>query len=232
MEHTNPVIVRHIPRPESGILNALSASGVATVHEAQGRTGLMNPYLRPLYQRAAVAGPAVTISCHPDDNLMLHAALDVCQPGDVLVVAPIVESNHAMFGALLGTCCQAIGIAGLVIDAGVRDASDLIDMRFPVWTKIVCAQGTTKNTAGSVNVPVTCADELVFPGDIMVADFDGIVVVPAGAAADVAKTAELRHAREKQDRERLMSGELTIDLYGFREKLRELGVAYVDEFPE
>lgn len=232
MEHTNPVIVRHIPRPETGILNALLTSGVATVHEALGRTGLMNPYLRPLYQRVAVAGPAVTISCHPGDNLMLHAALDICEPGDVLVVAPVVESSHGMFGALLGTCCQTLGIAGLIIDAGVRDASDLIDMRFPVWAKLVCAQGTTKNASGSVNLPLTCAGELVFSGDIIVADFDGVVVVPAAAAADVAQAALSRHAREQEDRQRLVAGELTMDVYGFRDKLREVGVTYVDELPE
>ena len=231
MRHPNPVIIRNIPRPDAGVLRALLASGVATVHEAQDRRGLMNSYLRPLHPRLAVAGPAVTVSCHPGDNLMLHAALEVCRPGDVLVVAPIAPSNHGMFGALLGSSCRALGIAGLVIDAGVRDASELIDMRFPVWTKVICPQGTTKKSAGSVNVPVTCADELVFPGDIIVADFDGVVVVRAGAAADIAKAAELRHSREQQDRRRLVAGELTVDLYGFRDKLRELGVAYIDEFP-
>lgn len=137
-----------------------------------------------------------------------------------------------MFGSLLGTSCQVLGIAGLVIDAGVRDVSELIDMRFAVWTKVVCARGTTKNTAGSVNVPVTCADEQVYPGDIIVADFDGVVVVPAAAAPDVAKAAASRLAREQQDRRRLMARELAIDVYGFRDKLRELGVDYVDELPE
>jgi len=232
MADTNSVIVRNIPRLEPGVVKALLSSGVATIHEAQNRTGLMNEYLRPLDREIAVAGPAVTVSCDPGDNLMLHAALEVCRPGDVLVVAPIAPSNHGMFGSLLGSSCRALGIAGLVIDAGIRDVSELIDMRFPVWAKVICAQGTTKNSAGSVNVPVICADEQVFPGDIIVADFDGVVVVPAAAAPDIAKMAASRQVREQQDRQRLLAGELTIDLYGFREKLRELGVNYVDELSD
>lgn len=188
----------------------------------------MKPYLRPIDAGSIVAGAAVTVSCDSGDNLMLHAALEVCQPGDVIIVSPSAESTHGMFGSLLGTSCQALGIAAVVIDAGVRDVRDLMAMRFPVWAKVICAEGPSKAAAGSVNVPVVCGGAVVHPGDVIVADFDGVVVIPAKEVTDVAEAAEKRQAQEQRDLIRLGAGELTIDLYGFRPKLKELGVVYVD----
>src|SRR5580658_7032784 len=221
-------IVRQIPRPDPQAVKVLGELGVATIHEAQGRTGVMLPYMRPIYPSARVSGPAVTVSCHPGDNLMIHAAVEVCKPGDVLVVSTLSESSDGMFGDLLGTSCQAHGVAGLIIDAGVRDTTDLTAMKFPIWSKAISAQGTVKASAGSVNVPVVCAGVLVNPGDVMVGDADGVVVVPREAAADVAKAAQQRIAKEEKTRERLAKGELGVDFYGLRAKLKELGVEYVD----
>jgi len=224
-----PTIVRWTPRAEAADIRTLGELGVATVHEAQGRTGLMRPYMRPIYPSAKIGGSALTISCHPGDNLMLHAAIDVCRPGDVLVVTTTSESTDGMFGELLGESAKAHGIVGLIIDAGVRDVADLTTMEFPVWSKAISAQGTVKNTPGSVNIPVVCAGAIVNPGDVIVADVDGVVVVPRRAAADVARLAGDRLAKEQKTRERLRQGELGLDFYGLRAKLAELGVQYVDE---
>jgi 4-hydroxy-4-methyl-2-oxoglutarate aldolase len=225
-------IVRNIPRPDVEAVKLLGGLGVATIHEAQGRTGAMLPYMRPIYLSARVSGPAVTVACHPGDNLMVHAAIEVCKPGDVLVVVTHSESTDGMFGDLLGTSCQAHGVAGLIIDAGVRDTAELTEMNFPVWAKAISAQGTVKASAGSVNVPVVCAGMLVNPGDVIVADADGVVVVPRATAAATAKAAQQRIAKEEKTRERLAKGELGIELYGLRAKLKELGVEYVDDLVE
>ena len=225
-------IVRQIPRPDVQAVKLLGELGVATIHEAQGRTGVMLPYMRPIYPSARVSGPAVTVSCQPGDNLMVHAAIEVCKPGDVLVVVTTSESTDGMFGDLLGTSCQAHGVAGLIIDAGVRDTSELTAINFPVWAKAISAQGTVKASPGSVNVPVVCAGMLVNPGDVVVGDADGVVVVPRATAADAAKAAQQRVAKEEKTRERLAAGELGIDYYGLRAKLKELGVEYVEELPE
>jgi len=219
-------IVRTIARPPAEIVGALGACGVATVSEAQGRTGLMRPYLRPIYASARVAGPAVTVWSQPGDNLMIHASIEICQPGDVLVVATMSESTDGMFGELLGVSCRAHGVAGLVIDAGVRDIVDLEKLPFPVWAKAISAQGTVKSTAGSVNVPIVCAGAVVNPGDVIVADADGVVVVPCERAAEVAALARARVAKEEISRERLRNGELGLDFYGLREKLKALAVEW------
>lgn len=224
-----PKIVRRIARPGVDIAGALGELGVATVHEAQGRTGLMKPYMRPIYPKARVAGAAITILCHPGDNLMIHAAIELCQPGDVLVVTTVAESTDGMFGELLAVSAKAHGVTGLVIDAGVRDVADLTAMEFPVWSRAISAQGTVKATAGSVNVPIVCAGAIVNPGDVVVGDVDGVVVVKREAAAEVARLGNERIAREQKSRERLRAGELGLDFYGLRAKLKELGVEYLDE---
>jgi 4-hydroxy-4-methyl-2-oxoglutarate aldolase len=219
-----PRIVRSIARADAAVIAALGEHGVATVHEAQGRTGLMLPYMRPIFPSARLAASAVTVSCAAGDNLMVHAAIEVCQPGDVLVVTTTPESTNGMFGELLATSCRARGIAGLVIDAGVRDVADLTAMAFPVWSKAISAQGTVKATAGSVNVEITCAGARVRPGDVIVGDLDGVVVVPRESAAEVARESAARLEREKATRARLAAGDLGIDIYGLRAKLKELGV--------
>src|SRR5215469_5574317 len=213
-------IVRRIQRADAGVIKVLGNAGTATVHEAQGRTGLMGTYMRPIYATARVAGPAVTVSCQPGDNLMIHASIDVVQPGDVLVVTTTAESTDGMFGELLGESCRAHGVLGLVIDAGVRDVAELTSMEFPVWSKAISAQGTVKATAGSVNVPVVCAGALVNPGDVIVGDHDGVVVVPHARAEEVAKFGEQRRAKEERSRERLRAGEKGLDMYGLRAKLK------------
>jgi len=225
-------IVRSIPRPDAQAVKLLGELGVATIHEAQGRTGAMLPYMRPIYLAARVSGPAVTVSCHPGDNLMIHAAVEVCKPGDVLVVVTTSESTDGMFGDLLGTSCQAHGVAGLIIDAGVRDTAELTGMNFPVWAKAISPQGTVKASPGSVNVPVVCAGAIVNPGDVIVGDADGVVVVRRATAADVAKAGQQRVAKEEKTRERLAKGELGVEFYGLRAKLKELGVEYVEELAE
>jgi 4-hydroxy-4-methyl-2-oxoglutarate aldolase len=222
-------VVRRIDRVGADVFKALGGQGVATVHEAQGRTGLMRPCMRPIYASARMAGPAVTVSCPPGDNLMIHAAVEVCEHGDVLVVTTTSESTDGMFGELLATSCRAHGIAGLVIDAGVRDVAELTQMGFPVWSKAISAQGTVKASAGSVNVEVVCAGANVSPGDAVIADQDGVVVVKREIAAEVARLAAARIEKEHRSRERLGAGELGIDFYGLRAKLKELGVEYVDE---
>ena len=225
-------IVRSIRRPDAESIRLLGELGVANVHEAQGRTGLLRPYMRPIYAAAKVSGPAVTVLCHPGDNLMIHAAIEVCKPGDVLVVAPLSDSTDGMFGELLGVSCRAHGVVGLIIDAGVRDTTDLTAMQFPVWAKAVSAQGTVKASAGSVNVPIVCAGAMVDAGDVIVGDADGVVVVPRHAAPEIAKLGDQRRIKEEKSRERLGKGELGVEFYGLRAKLRDLGVEYVEELPD
>ncbi|HUJ40053.1 MAG TPA: 4-carboxy-4-hydroxy-2-oxoadipate aldolase/oxaloacetate decarboxylase [Candidatus Acidoferrales bacterium] len=222
-----PTIVRNIERPDAAAVKLLGELGVATVHEAQGRRGLMKPYLRPIYAAAKAAGPAVTVLCHPGDNLMIHAAVEVCRPGDVMVVALVAESTDGMFGELLATSLRAHGVAGLVIDAGTRDVEDITAMNFPVWSRAISAQGTVKETAGSVNVDVVCGGAIVHPGDVIVGDADGVVVVPRAHAPETARLGEQRRAKEERSRERLRSGELGLDMYGLRAKLAALGVEYI-----
>src|SRR5437868_6824732 len=205
-------IVRNIPRPDADVVKLLCELGVATVHEAQGRSGLMRPYMRPIYASAKIAAPAITVSCQAGDNLMIHAAVEVCRPGDVLVVTTTSESTDGMFGELLASSLRARGVAGLVIDAGVRDVADLTAMEFPVWAKAISAQGTVKSTAGSVNVPVVCAGAAVNPGDIIVADADGVCVVPHAHAAQVAKLSDERRIKEEKNRIRLKAGDLGLDM--------------------
>jgi 4-hydroxy-4-methyl-2-oxoglutarate aldolase len=223
-----PTIVRNIPRADAGAIKTLGELGVATVHEAQGRTGLMRPFMRPIYPSARAAGSAITVSCAPGDNMMIHAAIEVCKPGDILVVTTFSESTDGMFGDLLAVSCRAHGVVGLVIDAGVRDTADLTTMEFPVWSKAVSAQGTVKATPGWVNTPVVCAGASVQPGDVIVADADGVVVVPRADAEGVAKLAQERIAKEEKSRARLKAGEIGLDFYGLRAKLTELGVRWVD----
>jgi 4-hydroxy-4-methyl-2-oxoglutarate aldolase len=224
-----PTIVKNIPRADASVIETLGKLGVATVHEAQGRSGLLRPYMRPIYPTARVAGSAITILCQAGDNLMIHAAIELCRPGDVLVVTTTSESTDGMFGELLAVSARAHGVVGLLIDAGVRDVADLTTMDFPVWSKAISAQGTVKATAGSVNVPVVCAGAAIAPGDVIVGDVDGVVVVPRQAAADVARLGNERVAKEEKSRERLRKGELGLDFYGLRAKLTELGVRIVDE---
>ena len=221
-----PKVVRSISRPDSEVVKILGELGVATVHEAQGRTGLMRPYMRPIYPSAKLAGPAVTVLSAPGDNLMIHASVEVCKPGDVLVVTTTSESTDGMFGELLATSLVAHGVLGLIIDAGVRDVSELTAMNFPVWSKAIHAQGTVKDTPGWVNVPVVCAGAPVNPGDVIVADQDGVVVIPRASAAQTAQASQARVAKEKKTREKLRAGELDLDYYGLRAKLNELGVEF------
>jgi 4-hydroxy-4-methyl-2-oxoglutarate aldolase len=227
-----PTIVRNITRPDADAVRVLGQLGVATVHEAQGRTGLMRPYMRPIYMTARAAGPAITVSCQPGDNLMIHAALELCQAGDILVVTTASESTDGMFGELLAVSSRAQGVVGLVIDAGVRDVTDLTAMDFPVWAKAISAQGTVKATPGSVNVPVVCAGAAVRAGDVIVGDADGVCVVPRHTAVEIARLGAERVAKEEKSRERLRKGELGLDFYGFRARLAELGVQYVDKEQE
>jgi 4-hydroxy-4-methyl-2-oxoglutarate aldolase len=224
----NGTVVRKIHRAEPDVIGLLERLGVATVHEAQGRTGLLQPHMRPLWRGARIAGSAVTALCHPGDNWMIHVACEVVQKGDVLVVACSSESADGAFGELLATSVQALGVRGVVLDMGCRDSAAITEMKLPLWSRAISAQGTVKATIGSVNVPVVCAGASVRPGDVIVADDDGVVVVPRLDAAKVAKAGGEREKKEAVTRARLQKGELGLDIYDMRKALAEKGLTYVD----
>ncbi len=223
---SKPVVVKNVEQPDEAAVAALEKYGVSTVHEAQGRNGLLASYMRPIYAGAAIAGSAVTVSLPPGDNLMIHVAVEMCTPGSILVVAPTSPCTDGYFGELLGTSLRAHGAKGLVIEAGVRDVGPLTQMKFPVWSRAVHSQGTVKATLGSVNVPIVCAGAAIDPGDVIVADDDGVVVVKREDAAKVAAASKQRVDKEDLVRERLAKGELGLDIYGLRAKLKEMGLEY------
>jgi len=224
----NGTVVRNIHRADAGAIETLQRLGVSTVHEAQGRSGLLQPYMRPLWRGARIAGSAVTALCHPGDNWMIHVACDVVKKGDILVVACSSENSDGAFGELLATSLKALGVKGVVLDMGCRDAAEISEMKFPLWSRAISAKGTVKASVGSVNVPVVCAGVNVKPGDVIVADDDGVVVVDRKKAQEVARAGEEREKKEAGSRARLQKGELGLDIYGMRKQLEEKGLKYVD----
>jgi 4-hydroxy-4-methyl-2-oxoglutarate aldolase len=221
------VVVVDPPRADRAVVDGLAGFGVSTIHEAQARTGALQPHLRPIYPGARVAGNAVTVSLAPGDNWMLHVAVEQCREGDILVAAPTSRSDAGYFGELLATAVSTRGVRGLVIDAGCRDVAELTAMGFPVWSRCVTSAGTVKETLGSVNVPIVCGGELIRPGDVVVADDDGVVVVPRLKAAEVLAASAAREEKEGLSRRRYQAGEISLDVSGMREKLAAAGLRYV-----
>ena len=221
-------VVRNIHRADAGAIEALGRQGVATVHEAQGRSGLLQPYMRPVWRGARIAGSAVTALCHPGDNWMIHVACEVLKKGDILVVACSSENSDGGFGELLATSLKALGAKGVILDIGCRDAAEISEMKFPVWSRAISAKGTVKASIGSVNLPVVCAGVSIKPGDVIVADDDGVVVVDRKQASEIARLGAEREKKEAGSRARLQKGELGLDIYDMRKTLADKGLKYVD----